>query len=134
MYKLYYPNHFSSLNYYFFKLLHLNFFSYSYSQHYLSVSHVLFLIIMFQANKVIPTEVQKEALDLQQKLEFDDAGGEGVTSHIDDEYKWIGVEDPKIVVTTSRDPSSKLKEFAKVCLILRYCFLLYFLHFLAVTL
>ena len=58
--------------------------------------------------------MQKEALNLQQQLEFDDAGGEGVTTHIDDEYKWMGVEDPKIVVTTSRDPSSKLKEFAKV--------------------
>jgi len=64
-------------------------------------------------NKVIPTEIQKDALDLQEKLEFDDAGGEGVKSHVDDEYKWIGVEDPKIVVTTSRDPGAKLKEFAK---------------------
>ena len=32
---------------------------------------------------------------------------------MDDEYRWAGVEDPKIVVTTSRDPSSKLKQFAK---------------------
>lgn len=38
----------------------------------------------------------------------------GVSSHIDDEYKWAGVEDPKIMVTTSRDPSSRLKMFAKV--------------------
>jgi U3 small nucleolar ribonucleoprotein protein IMP4 len=38
----------------------------------------------------------------------------GLTTHIDDEYKWAGVEDPKIMVTTSRDPSSKLKQFAKV--------------------
>lgn len=38
----------------------------------------------------------------------------GVTTHEDDEYRWAGVEDPKIVVTTSRDPSSKLKQFAKV--------------------
>ena len=68
----------------------------------------------FSANKIIPTELQKQALDLQEKLEFDDRGGEGVTNHIDDEYKWLGVEDPKIVVTTSRDPSAKLKEFAKV--------------------
>lgn len=40
----------------------------------------------------------------------------GLTTHIDDEYKWAGVEDPKIMVTTSRDPSSKLKQFAKVTL------------------
>lgn len=38
----------------------------------------------------------------------------GVTSHVDDEYRWAGVEDPKIMITTSRDPSSRLKMFAKV--------------------
>lgn len=38
----------------------------------------------------------------------------GVSSHMDDEYKWAGVEDPKIMVTTSRDPSSRLKMFTKV--------------------
>ena len=35
-------------------------------------------------------------------------------THMDDEYVWAGVEDPKIVVTTSHDPSSRLKQFAKV--------------------
>lgn len=64
-------------------------------------------------NKVIPTDLREEALSLQKSLDWDDEGGEGVTSHIDDEYRWAGVEDPKIVVTTSRDPSSKLKQFAK---------------------
>ena len=38
----------------------------------------------------------------------------GVSSHIDDEYAWAGVEDPKIMITTSHDPSSRLKQFAKV--------------------
>ena len=33
---------------------------------------------------------------------------------IDDEYRWAGTRDPKVVITTSRDPSSKLKMFAKV--------------------
>lgn len=32
----------------------------------------------------------------------------------DDEYRWACVEYPKVMVTTSRDPSSKLKQFAKV--------------------
>ena len=36
------------------------------------------------------------------------------TTHKDDEYVWAGVEDPKIVVTTSHNPSSRLKQFAKV--------------------
>ena len=29
-------------------------------------------------------------------------------------FRWAGVEDPKIMITTSRDPSAKLKQFAKV--------------------
>lgn len=44
-------------------------------------------------------------------------GGSG-TSHLDDEYRWAGVEDPKIMLTTSHDPSSRLKMFVKVS----YCF------------
>lgn len=54
------------------------------------------------------------ALDLQHTLDWDDLASEQVTSHQDDEYRWAGVEDPKVVVTTSRDPSSRLKMFAKV--------------------
>jgi U3 small nucleolar ribonucleoprotein protein IMP4 len=34
-------------------------------------------------------------------------------SHIDDEYAKVGTYDPKVVVTTSRDPSSRLTQFAK---------------------
>ncbi|KAI5088139.1 U3 small nucleolar ribonucleoprotein IMP4 [Silurus meridionalis] len=64
-------------------------------------------------NRLIPTEIRKQALQLQRQLEFDDEGGDGVSSHMDDEYKWAGVEDPKIMVTTSRDPSARLKMFAK---------------------
>ena len=41
------------------------------------------------------------------------SGGGTLASSQDDEYRWAGVEDPKIVITTSRDPSSKLKQFAK---------------------
>lgn len=33
---------------------------------------------------------------------------------MDDEYKSAGIEDPQLMVTTSRDPSAKLKQFAKV--------------------
>lgn len=35
------------------------------------------------------------------------------TTHIDDEYAHAGVHDPKILITTSRDPSSRLQQFAK---------------------
>ena len=40
-----------------------------------------------------------------------------VTTHQDDEYSWAGVEDPKVVITTSHNPSSRLKQFSKV----NYC-------------
>ncbi|XP_069330089.1 U3 small nucleolar ribonucleoprotein protein IMP4 isoform X1 [Eulemur rufifrons] len=66
-----------------------------------------------EENRLIPTELRREALALQGSLEFDDAGGEGVIGHVDDEYRWAGVEDPKVMITTSRDPSSRLKMFAK---------------------
>lgn len=39
----------------------------------------------------------------------------GIVSAEDDEYRWAGAEDPKVIVTTSHDPSSKLKQFSKVC-------------------
>lgn len=64
-------------------------------------------------NRLIPTEIRRDALSLQKLIEYDDEGGEGVSSHVDDEYRWAGVEDPKIMITTSRDPSSRLKMFAK---------------------
>lgn len=37
----------------------------------------------------------------------------GILSTEDDEYRWAGVEDPKVIITTSHDPSSKLKQFSK---------------------
>lgn len=64
-------------------------------------------------NKQIPSDLQSDAIAVQKTLDWDDEGADGNTTHIDDEYKWAGVEDPKIMVTTSRDPSSKLKQFVK---------------------
>jgi len=34
-------------------------------------------------------------------------------THIDDEYARMGVQDPRILLTTSRDPSSRLTQFLK---------------------
>ena len=83
-------------------------------------------------NRKIPTDLRDDALKLQQQTDWDDAGGEGmikrfrktrlpdffsrtgVVSAEDDEYRWAGVEDPKVIITTSHDPSSKLKQFSKV--------------------
>ncbi|CAF3508885.1 unnamed protein product [Rotaria sp. Silwood1] len=64
-------------------------------------------------NRKIPTDLRDDALKLQQQTDWDDAGGEGILSAEDDEYRWAGVEDPKVIITTSHDPSSKLKQFSK---------------------
>uniref|UniRef100_A0A493TZ95 Brix domain-containing protein n=1 Tax=Anas platyrhynchos platyrhynchos TaxID=8840 RepID=A0A493TZ95_ANAPP len=43
----------------------------------------------------------------------------GVTGSHDDEYQWAGLEPPKVMVTTSRDPSARLRVFVKeLCLII----------------
>lgn len=39
---------------------------------------------------------------------------------IDDEYADIGVADPKLVITTSHNPSSRLIQFVKVCISIIY--------------
>ncbi|XP_011141549.1 U3 small nucleolar ribonucleoprotein protein IMP4 [Harpegnathos saltator] len=75
-------------------------------------------------NIPIHPDLRKNALYVQRKIEWEDAGpemaaatgtemGGAVANHEDDEYRWAGVEDPKIVITTSRDPSSRLKMFLK---------------------
>ncbi|XP_066948676.1 U3 small nucleolar ribonucleoprotein protein IMP4 isoform X1 [Macrobrachium rosenbergii] len=73
--------------------------------------------------KEIPTKLQNSAIKLMEAGDWDDLGpklavelaGEATRgdTHNDDEYRWAGVEDPKIVITTSHDPSAKLKQFAK---------------------
>ncbi|KAI0693784.1 Brix-domain-containing protein [Cytidiella melzeri] len=62
--------------------------------------------------KALPTELRKDSKDLGRDLAFDEAQADP-TTHIDNEYSRAGILDPKIVVTTSRDPSSKLLQFAK---------------------
>lgn len=77
--------------------------------------------------KSLPTELKKDAKQLGRDLAFDEAQSDP-TTHIDNEYSRAGAQDPKIVVTTSRDPSSKLLQFAKVyvvCLYFHCLFLIY---------
>ncbi|KAL7642323.1 UNVERIFIED_CONTAM: hypothetical protein RMT77_006884 [Armadillidium vulgare] len=72
-----------------------------------------------QEGNEIPNHLKKRAISLMENGEWDDEGPRlaaelgGEVNDIDDEYRWAGVNDPKIVLTTSRDPSSKLKAFAK---------------------
>ncbi|CAE6347920.1 unnamed protein product [Rhizoctonia solani] len=64
------------------------------------------------SGKQLPTELRKDASELGKVMTMDESQAEP-TTHIDDEYSRAGVMDPKIVITTSRDPSSKLLQFAK---------------------
>lgn len=74
-------------------------------------------------NTPIHTDLRRDAVQLEKKLKFSDdgpktaaagiSGGTGTVNSQDDEYQYSGVEDPKVAITTSRDPSNKLKEFVK---------------------
>jgi U3 small nucleolar ribonucleoprotein protein IMP4 len=65
------------------------------------------------AGKPIPTELKKDEEELRKEMELEPLPTAPET-HLDDEYRKAGINDPKIVVTTSRDPSSRLTQFAKV--------------------
>jgi len=58
-------------------------------------------------NQPIHTDLKRDALKLQKKLDWDDQGpqvaatlgdesGGAAGTHEDDEYRWAGVEDPKV--------------------------------------
>lgn len=66
-----------------------------------------------EEGKPIPTELRNEEAKLRDALAYDDEEHEELSTHVDDEYAWAGVEDPRVVITTSHNPSSKLKQFAK---------------------
>lgn len=69
------------------------------------------------AGKPIPTELKAEYQELKKSIELDDAEHNHKNNmnnnHIDDEYSKAGVVDPKILITSSRDPSSRLTQFLK---------------------
>lgn len=60
-------------------------------------------------NSQIPYDLKKDAVSLVKQLPWGEQA-----DIVDDEYRWAGCVDPNIVITTSRNPSSKLKVFAKV--------------------
>ena len=66
-----------------------------------------------EQGKSIPTELQSEESALRSELSWDDERSDALPEVIDDEYAYAGARDPKICVTTSRDPSSRLKAFSK---------------------
>ena len=66
-----------------------------------------------ESGKPVPTELRKDADALQREIALDDAAHEQPSDGIDSEYFNAGVADPKVLITTSRDPSSKLVQFLK---------------------
>eukprot|EP00899_Mesostigma_viride_P027948 jgi/Mesvir1/8338/Mv12599-RA.1 len=66
-----------------------------------------------EEGKPIPTEIRQEVSALQHEIELEDAQTAVPKTHVDDEYARAGEADPKVLITTSRDPSSRLIQFAK---------------------
>lgn len=62
-------------------------------------------------HSAIPTEIAQDARQLHHEIEMDVPANKKQV--IDDEYAKVGLYEPRVCVTTSRDPSSRLKQFAK---------------------
>lgn len=63
-----------------------------------------------ESGRTLPKHLADDE-QLQKDYQYDEAQ---VEDEIDDEYSELsGVQDPKVVVTTSRDPSARLAQFAK---------------------
>lgn len=66
-----------------------------------------------QEGKPIPTELRREEEKLRKELDLEDEQTAVPRTHIDDEYANASVKDPKILLTTSRNPSDSLTKFVK---------------------
>lgn len=64
-------------------------------------------------NKPIPTELRGQDKKLRKVLDLADDETKEQNKSVDDEYAYIGAKDPRILLTTSRDPSSRLSQFVK---------------------
>ncbi|PWA80418.1 ribosomal RNA processing Brix domain protein [Artemisia annua] len=66
-----------------------------------------------QEGKPIPTELRNEEAALRQEIDLEDDKTAVPKSTIDDEYANANERDPKILITTSINPSGPLKQFVK---------------------
>ncbi|KAI5649076.1 hypothetical protein M9H77_35081 [Catharanthus roseus] len=66
-----------------------------------------------EEGKPIPTELKKEEYTLRQEIDLEDDNTAVLKSTIDDEYANAAERDPKILLTTSRNPSAPLTQFVK---------------------
>ena len=63
--------------------------------------------------KSLPTELRASYDKLKTEIDHEDTKHATNTNHVDDEYGDVGFSDPRVCVTTSRSPSSRLKQFSK---------------------
>lgn len=66
-----------------------------------------------QSGQPVPTDLKAVAKDVISDAQFDDVDTAGPPVSIDDEYARAGEVEPKVLITTARDPSSRLQQFAK---------------------
>ncbi|KAH6796489.1 Ribosomal RNA processing Brix domain protein [Perilla frutescens var. hirtella] len=66
-----------------------------------------------EEGKPIPTELRNEEAALRQEIDLEDEHTAVPRSTIDDEYANATHRNPKIILTTSRDPSAPLIQFVK---------------------
>lgn len=66
-----------------------------------------------EEGKPIPTELRNEEAALRQQIDLEDDHTAIPRSIIDDEYAKATEREPKILITTSRDPSQPLTQFTK---------------------
>lgn len=57
--------------------------------------------------------MRREEAELRSEVELEDDNTAVPRTHIDDEYANASEREPKVLITTSRDPSSRLIQFAK---------------------
>jgi len=65
------------------------------------------------SGKALPTELRASFDKLKDSVDAEDVRTSEVQTHVDDEYGDAGLIEPRVCVTTSRDPSSRLKQFSK---------------------
>ena len=64
-------------------------------------------------DRKVPNELRKEQDTVRNDLELADKNTMVARSHIDDEYEDAKFRNPKLLITTSRDPSQRLTTFQK---------------------
>jgi hypothetical protein len=78
-----------------------------------NIAHLRKLKAHIEKDKELPKELQDPSL--RKDLRYDEAQLLlDEAEQMDDEYYNMGMREPRILITTSRDPSSRLLQFSKV--------------------